>query len=49
MTKRLAEAIDKLGLNVETIVGAHSPRIAKIEDLRRSLDINPVKVAQVSP
>ena len=43
VTKRLAEAIDQLGLDVKTIVGAHSPRIASIDDLRRALELNPVK------
>jgi len=49
VTKHLAKMIDKLGLNVKTIVGAHSPRIASINDLRSSLALNPAKVAQVSP
>ncbi len=48
-TKRLAEAIDELGLKVKTIVGAHSPRIASIDDLRRSLALAPAEVAQTSP
>ena len=48
VTKRLAEVIDELGLDVKIIVGAHSPRIASIDDLRRSLALNPVKVAQAS-
>jgi glyoxylase-like metal-dependent hydrolase (beta-lactamase superfamily II) len=49
VTKRLAEVIDKMGLDVKTIVGAHSPRIASIDDLRRSLELSPVKMAQTSP
>ena len=49
VTKRLAEAIDKQGLDVKTIVGAHSPRIASIEDLQKAMALSPVKVAQVSP
>jgi len=48
-TKRLAEVIDKMGLDVKFIVGAHSPRIASIDDLRRSLALNPVKIAKTSP
>ena len=40
-TRRLAEAIDQLGLNVKTIIGAHSPRIASIGDLRASLALQP--------
>lgn len=36
-TRALAAAIDRLGLDVKTIVGAHSPRIASIDDLRASL------------
>jgi glyoxylase-like metal-dependent hydrolase (beta-lactamase superfamily II) len=43
VTKRLAEAIDQLGLDVKTIVGAHSPRIASIDDLHRTLELKPVK------
>ena len=49
VTIRLAEAIDKMGLDVKTIVGAHSPRIASIDDLRRALALSPVKVSQTSP
>jgi glyoxylase-like metal-dependent hydrolase (beta-lactamase superfamily II) len=49
VTKRLAEAIDELGLDVKLIVGAHSPRVASIDDLRRSLALSPVKIAQLSP
>jgi len=49
VTKRLAEAIDKLGLDVKIIVGAHSPRIASIDDLHRALKLSPTKVAQISP
>ncbi len=49
VTIRLAQAIDKLGLDVKTIVGAHSPRIASIEDLRQALALNPAKVSQMSP
>jgi glyoxylase-like metal-dependent hydrolase (beta-lactamase superfamily II) len=49
LTKRLAEVIDKLGLDVKTIVGAHSPRIASIDDLRRALALNPAEATQVSP
>ena len=49
VTKRLAEAIDTMGLDVKFIVGAHSPRIASIDDLRRSLALSPVKLTQISP
>ena len=45
VTKHLAEVIDELELDVKIIVGAHSPRIASIDDLRRSLSLVPVKVA----
>ena len=48
VTKRLAEAIDQKGMDVKIIVGAHSPRVASIDDLRRSLALSPVKVAQLS-
>ena len=49
VTKRLAEAIDQMGLDVKIIVGSHSPRIASIDDLRRSLAMSPVQVTQTSP
>ena len=49
VTKRLAEVIDTMGLDVKFIVGAHSPRIASIDDLRRSLALRPVKLTQISP
>ena len=49
VTIRLAEAIDTMGLDVKTIVGAHSPRIASIDDLRRALALSPVSAAQTSP
>jgi len=47
--KHLAKMINKLGLDVKTIIGAHSPRIASIDDLRTSLDLSPSKLAQLSP
>ena len=49
VTKTLARAIDKRGLDVKLIVGAHSPRVATIKDLRQALALSPVKVAQTSP
>jgi len=49
VTKRLAEAIREKGMDVKIIVGAHSPRIASMDDLRRALALNPVKLAQTSP
>ena len=49
VTKALAKAIDKRGMDVKLIVGAHSPRVASIDDLRKALALNPVKVAQTSP
>ena len=49
VTKHLAKMIDKLGLAVKTIVGAHSPRIASVDDLRRSLELSTAKMAQTSP
>jgi len=49
VTKRLAEAIAERGMDVKIIVGAHSPRIASIDDLRKSLALSTVKVAQASP
>ncbi len=49
VTIRLAEAIDTMGLDVKTIVGAHSPRIASINDLRRALALSPINAAQTSP
>ena len=49
VTRHLGKMIDKLGLDVKTIIGAHSPRIASIDDLKRALELSPVKMAQVSP
>jgi glyoxylase-like metal-dependent hydrolase (beta-lactamase superfamily II) len=49
VTQHLAKMVDKLGLDVKTIVGAHSPRIASIDDLRTALELHPSKSAQVSP
>lgn len=49
VTKRLAEAIREKGMDVKIIVGAHSPRIASMDDMRQSLALSPVKVAQTSP
>ena len=49
VTKRFAEAIEQKGMNVKIIVGAHSPRIASMDDLRQSLALSPVKLAQTSP
>ena len=49
VTKRLAEAIDQRGMDVKLIVGAHSPRIASIDDLRKSLALSPARIAQASP
>lgn len=37
VTRHLAMAINKLGLDVKTIIGSHSPRVASIDDLNRSL------------
>lgn len=37
VTKALAGAIERLGLDVKSIVGAHSPRVATMDDLRESL------------
>jgi len=48
-TKSLARAIDKLGLDVKIIVGAHSPRIASIDDLHKSLALSPVQMKHASP
>jgi len=49
VTRRLAEAISEKGLDVKLIVGAHSPRVASIDDLRQALALSEVKVAQTSP
>ncbi len=49
VTRRLAEAITEKGMDVKIIVGAHSPRIASIDDLHRALALSPVKAAQTSP
>ena len=49
VTKRLSEVINERGLDVKIIVGAHSPRVASIDDLRRSIALSPVKAANISP
>jgi len=49
VTKRLAEAIRENGMDVKIIVGAHSPRVASIDDLRKAMSLSPVKIAQTSP
>ena len=49
VTKRLAEAIDQMNLDVKFIVGAHSPRVASIDDLRQALALSPVNAAHTSP
>ena len=33
---------EKLDLDVKIIIGAHSPRVASIDDLRKSLALSPV-------
>jgi glyoxylase-like metal-dependent hydrolase (beta-lactamase superfamily II) len=48
VTLRLAEDIDELGLDVKVIVGAHSQRVASIEDLRRSLAHKPQQAVTAS-
>ena len=40
------EQLKEKGLDVKIIVGAHSPRIASIDDLRKALALSPVQVAQ---
>ena len=49
VTKRLSEVINERGLDVKIIVGAHSPRVASIDDLRRSIALSPAKAAKISP
>lgn len=49
VTKHLAMAIERMGLDVKNIVGAHSPRIASMDDLRHSLSLAESKTAQASP
>ena len=41
VTKSLAKAIEAKGLDVEIIIGAHSPRVASIEDLNTALTLSP--------
>ena len=45
VTRRLAEVIDARGMDVKTIVGAHSARIASREDLAKALSLLPVNAA----
>lgn len=49
VTRHLHTAIKSLGLDVKTIVGAHSPRIASISDLEKSIALANAKNEQVSP
>ncbi len=49
VTQSLAEAIDQRNMDVKIIVGAHSPRIASMDDLRKSLALNTAEIAQTSP
>ncbi len=48
-TKNLAKAIDKLGLDVKIILSSHSPRIASIDDLNKSLALARDKAKHASP
>ena len=45
VTRRLGEVIDARGMDVKTIVGAHSARIASREDLAKALSLLPVNAA----
>lgn len=49
VTRRLAEAIQQHDWDVKTIVGAHSPRIASIDDLNRALSMTPATTDAISP
>jgi glyoxylase-like metal-dependent hydrolase (beta-lactamase superfamily II) len=49
VTKHLARKIDELGLDVKTIIGTHSPRVASIDDLRHSLALEPKVAMTASP
>jgi hypothetical protein len=42
VTRHLAKMLDEKGLNVKTIIGAHSARIATREDLAKALALKPV-------
>jgi glyoxylase-like metal-dependent hydrolase (beta-lactamase superfamily II) len=46
--KHLAKSIEKLDLDVKTILTSHSPRIASIDDLNKSLSLEPADKKQVS-
>ena len=48
VTRRLAEVIDQRGMDVKTIVGAHSARVASRADLVKSLALSPVNVVSAS-
>ncbi|MGD9265503.1 MAG: MBL fold metallo-hydrolase [Lysobacterales bacterium] len=47
--KALAKAIDKLDLDVKTILSSHSPRIASMADLATSLKLEPADKKKVAP
>ncbi len=48
VTRRLAEVIDLRGMDVKTIVGAHSARVASRADLVRALALAPVNAVSAS-
>ena len=47
--KALAKAIDKLDLEVRTILSSHSPRIASMADLETSLKLEPADRTKATP
>jgi glyoxylase-like metal-dependent hydrolase (beta-lactamase superfamily II) len=49
VTRHLANAIDKLGLDVKIILSSHSPRIASIDDLNKSLALAEGKAQHARP
>ncbi|MCW8925593.1 MAG: hypothetical protein OQJ84_04995, partial [Xanthomonadales bacterium] len=49
VTKHLAKSIDKLGLDVKTILSAHSPRVASIDDLHESMALAKDRTKHASP
>mgnify|MGYP001825844406 CR=1 FL=1 len=49
VTRHLAEVVGRMGLDVKTIIGAHSQRIASMEDLEQTVALGKLNAAQASP
>ena len=45
-TRHLADVMNQRGMDVESIVGAHSNRVVTREDLSTALSLNPVNLTE---